>query len=94
MPNQTALRLRGQLETFANPQAFNPKNPTRLRRRDHQLATAEAWNSLVHEPILKFQRRLHADGLKTVARKPVAQRDLFTNLLCVKKFTRGLRGWA
>ena len=56
MPNQTALRLRSQFEIFTNPQALNPKNPARLRRRYHQLAPAEARNSLVHKPILKFWR--------------------------------------
>ena len=84
MPDQTALRLRGQLEMPTNPQVFHPKNPARLRRCDHQLVAACARNSLIHEPILKFQRRLHADGLKTVARTPVAQRDVSANRVCVK----------
>ena len=65
------------------------KIPPDLRHSYDQFTAANAGNPLVHEPILKFQRRLHANGLKTVARTPVAQRDLSTDLGRVKKFASG-----
>ena len=90
-PNQAALRLCRQFELLAYPPAFHPENPAGLSDRDDQFTAARPGNFLIHEPILKFQRRPHPDGLKSVARTPMTQCDLFANPVRVEKFAPGAR---
>jgi len=86
MPDQATFRSRCQLERLANPQPFHPEDHAGRVRCHGQLAPSRAGNLLVHEPILKFHRRPHADGLKTVARTPMSQRDFTANPVRIEKF--------
>src|ERR1700690_1928960 len=89
-PDQPAPRPRRQFEILRHSQIFHPKNPAVGSLSHDQLASPRPWNLLVRKQILKFYRRLQADGLKPVPGPPMAQGDPSADLVRVEKFAAGL----
>jgi len=84
-PNQGFPRVACDLETFSNPQPFDPENVALIRGRQHQLATPRCGNLLIREPILQFHRRFHANGLKPIPGTPMSQDYPPSDLPSIKK---------
>src|SRR5205823_4960454 len=74
-PFQQINRPIVELETFPDAHPFHPEQLPRRRRSDNQLMALSAGNLPIHEQILQFDRRFHADRLKAVPCPPMAKHD-------------------
>src|SRR5215510_5572722 len=85
-PLQAARRLRRELKALGNSHPFQPKHFTERCLGEHQLMAFPTRNLLVHEEILQFHRRTHADWLNAIARSPMTQSDLWPNEISIECF--------
>src|SRR5437899_4767335 len=87
LPLQAAFCGFCKLESFRNPEPFDPENLAFFSLRNHKFVAQRARNLLIDKEILQFDGAGHANGLKAVACSPVPKNHLRTDAFGIKVFS-------
>jgi len=81
---QAANRVFCELESFRNPQTFDPKDLFLGGNSDYQEVPTVARHLRIGKKILQLNGLRHANRLEAVPRTPMAQDNARTNLFTIK----------
>src|SRR4029077_13684532 len=89
LPLQAAFCRFCKLESFRNPEPFDPEYAAFLSLRHHEFMPQRTRNLLIYKEILQFYGGSHADGLEPVSFLPISQDYPRAHQFGVKVFCSG-----